>query len=70
MKEEIKRLKALKRRSFFSTLGKSVAGLLLLNALPLKALYKKDPVIKEQNKKTKVMIHPLAVKRNKKGYNG
>lgn len=68
MKEEIKRMRAIRRRSFFSTLGKSFLGLLLLNSLPLKAVHKKELLANEQNKKSiKVKIHPLAVKRNKKG---
>jgi hypothetical protein len=68
MKEEIKKIKSIKRREFFSRMGKGFAGILLLNALPMKSFWKKDKVTNESNKKIKVLVHPLAVKRNNKGF--
>lgn len=69
MKEEIKRIRSVKRREFFSNLSKGLAAFLLLNSLPVKIFGKKNTVIKSQGKKIKVQIHPLAVKRNSKGSN-
>ncbi len=69
MEREIKKLRSIKRRNFFSAISKSAAGLFILNLFPVK-LFASDKS-KIENKKTqssiKVNIHPLAVKRTKRG---
>jgi len=56
----------LKRRNFFSLIGKSTIGVILINVIPFKSLFGTRP-----NKEvTKVKIHPDAVSRNKKGLAG
>lgn len=67
MKEEIKRIKSVKRREFFLNLGKGIAAILLLNSVPVRIFAKKNNAAKLPDKKIKVQIHPLAVKRNSKG---
>lgn len=63
MEKEIKKLKSLQRRSYFSTIAKSAAGLIVLNSFPLR-LFARE---KRAENKIKVSIHPLAVKRNRRG---
>jgi hypothetical protein len=67
MKEEIKKIKSIKRREFFSRLSKGLAGILLLNSIPVKVFGRKSKTKSSPDKKVKVLIHPLAVKRNNKG---
>ncbi|MGE5432702.1 MAG: hypothetical protein ACM3QX_16585 [Syntrophomonadaceae bacterium] len=65
MPEKIK----LPRRKFFGNLGKIIAGLLFASAFPVKILAG-DKKAAPSGKKIKIIEHPLAVKRNKKGLRG
>jgi hypothetical protein len=56
----------LKRRSFFSLIGKSTVGVVLLSAFPIKSIFG----IGRKKNTIKVKIHPDAVSRNKKGLAG
>jgi len=64
MQNEIKKIKSIKRRNFFSTIGKSILGLMFINSLPIKLFAKNN---RKKINSVKVNIHPLAVKRNKRG---
>lgn len=59
----------LPRRKFFGNLAKSIAGFLLAYALPVKLLTGEKKTA-PSGKKIKIIEHPLAVKRNKKGLRG
>lgn len=51
------------RRKFFDRVGKSALAVTLFSSLPFKIFAKEN--IKQN---VKVLIHPSAVKRNKKGF--
>ncbi|MCU7497028.1 MAG: hypothetical protein HF314_12625 [Ignavibacteria bacterium] len=61
--------KTLQRRKFFGKLGKGLTGLLLLSAFPVKFFQSEKKEIASE-KKIRIIEHPLAVKRNKKGLRG
>ncbi|MCX6149904.1 MAG: hypothetical protein NTX22_05200 [Ignavibacteriales bacterium] len=58
--------KNIKRRNFFELFGKGTIAAIVLSAIPFKALFSN----KRNTQSIKVEIHPLAVKRNKRGLNG
>lgn len=72
MVKEIKQLKAIRRRKFFSSVGKIFGGVMIAGFLPERLFGK---FISEHEPKhtgsprsgIAVKIHPQAVKRNKKG---
>ena len=61
-KNTISKMRSIKRRSFFTRLLKGAAGLYLINLLPFRLFAAVNP----KQKRIKVTIHPLAVKRNKR----
>jgi hypothetical protein len=56
----------IKRRIFFELFLKGTTAVFLMTIIPFKTLFSK----KRNEQKIKVEIHPLAVKRNKRGLNG
>jgi len=63
------KIKTIPRRSFFGNIGKATAGLLLLLAFPVKfPAGDKKPA--PSGKKVRIIEHPMAVKRSKKGLRG
>lgn len=67
MPEEIN---TLPRRKFFGNAGKMLAGFLLAASFPVKFLTRDKKGFPSRSKKIRIIEHPQAVKRNKKGYKG
>jgi hypothetical protein len=57
-----------KRRKFFGLVGSASLGAALLSLVPFRSVGKNtDNTANDKTKKLQVEIHPLAVKRTKKG---
>ncbi|MGE5363689.1 MAG: hypothetical protein ACM3SM_06130 [Bacteroidota bacterium] len=72
MVREIKELKAIRRRRFFSSVGKIFGGVMIAGFLPERLFGKFVPAHEPKHTAPTrsgiaVKIHPQAVKRNKKG---